>query len=128
MEVNDNVQAEMPTLENNVQAEAPTYAIQETNAGRRLVRVEAKQEAAEPAKEEPAAPVQQEAPKVEEQTEPVKKVETTNVEEQTDTPKPYTIEEMQESFGREYTLYFHVNFNQTRKRVLENGKKREANL
>jgi len=91
----ENVQAAEPTLENNVQATEPTYAIQETNAGRRLVRVEAKpQEAAEPVTE----PAKAEEPVVTEpvNAEPVAE-ETTKVEEQTDIPKPYTIEEMQDA-------------------------------
>lgn len=86
----ENVQAAAPTIENNVQATEPTYAIQETAAGRKLVRVEAKQEAAEPVTE----PANVEEPAAEPvKAEPVAE----KAEEQTDAPKPYTLEEMQDA-------------------------------
>lgn len=39
-----------------------------------------------------------------------------------------TIKEMEESFEQDYTLYFHVNFNQPRKQVPGNEKRREAGI
>lgn len=39
-----------------------------------------------------------------------------------------TIREMKESFEQEYTFCFHVNFNQPRKQVPGNEKRREAGI
>jgi hypothetical protein len=39
-----------------------------------------------------------------------------------------TIQEMQENFGREYNICFHINFNQPRKQVHGDEKRRETGI
>lgn len=84
----NGVQAVTPTPE-TVQAEQPTFAIQETESGRRLVRVtpEVKIEPVEPAKAEPTPdPTPTPAP-----TEPTPTAESTEPTAKSD---PYTAEEL----------------------------------